>query len=278
MTKTKQRRRKRNARGPLASVLLVVFIFSFAFSAYQILSILWESYRADRAYIELRSLAQAQPAPTAGSEAEASEAAVKETPAPTAAEKRKSSVDISELRKAYPEMSAWLYADGTGINYPVMQAADNQFYLTHLYDGSENIHGALFADYRNTGILTDDNTVIYGHNMRDGEMFHVLGEYQAQDFFETHPTMRITTEDGDYLIELISGTLEDGDYEFVRFSFENFEEMSAYVAGIRARSTFDSDAVLQPGDRLVSLCTCNYDLRNGRYMLLGRVAGTADEN
>ena len=107
--------------------------------------------------------------------------------------------------------------------------------------------------------------------MKNGLMFQPLSEYKEQDFYEAHPTMMVYTTEGDYLVELICGTIEDGNYEFVKFSFDDFNDMSRYVDELKARSTFESEVTLLPGDKLVSMCTCTYERQNARYMLVGRV-------
>ena len=38
-------------------------------------------------------------------------------------------VDFEALAKVNPDVKAWIYIKGTGINYPIVQAADNTTYL-----------------------------------------------------------------------------------------------------------------------------------------------------
>lgn len=80
--------------------------------------------------------------------------------------------------------------------------------------------------------------------------------------------MLLYTPEGDYTLELISGTVEDGNYEFVAFDLPQELE---YVEGFRSCSTFRSDVPIEDGDRLVSLCTCSYETENVRYMVIGRL-------
>lgn len=267
-----RKKRKNSVRRVITTVLMTVFIIGVGISTYHISTILLENRRADTAYERLRTSAQNNQETAESSSSPAEESETTEQPYGTEAPlQRQQSVDFTELQTDYPDIVGWIIADGTEIDYPVLQAKDNDYYLYRLYDGSQNANGSIFMDYRNTGILTDDNTVIYGHNMQSGAMFHPLNEYKYQEFFDTHPTMVISTPEGDFLVELIAGTVEDGNYEFVRFSFDSFEDMIGYVSEIRSRSTFVSNVELQPGDRLITLCTCTYERQNARYMLLGRV-------
>ena len=246
-------------------VLLILFSLGFGIGTYKVITILHEDKYVDTAYNELRVQLREQSVKPNGA-TESSGAVTEGLPS-----QRQRSLDIRPLQETYPELKAWILAEGTGIDYPIMQAADNQYYLSHLYDGTKNSNGSLFVDYRNTGMFTDDNTVIYGHHMKNGLMFQPLSEYKEQDFYEAHPTMMIYTTEGDYLVELICGTIEDGNYEFVRFSFDDFNDMSSYVDELKERSTFKSEVTLRPGDKLVSMCTCSYERQNARYMLVGRI-------
>lgn len=246
-------------------VLLILFALGFGISTYKVISIISEDKHTDTAYNELRGQLREQSVKPNGSP-ESNGTVTEGVPS-----QRQRSLDIRPLQETYPELKAWILAEGTGIDYPIMQGTDNAYYLSHLYDGTENSNGALFVDYRNTGIFTDDNTVIYGHHMKNGLMFQPLSEYKEQDFYEAHPTMMVYTTEGDYLVELICGTIEDGNYEFVKFSFDDFNDMSRYVDELKARSTFESEVTLLPGDKLVSMCTCTYERQNARYMLVGRV-------
>ena len=180
-------------------------------------------------------------------------------------------MDFAPLQQINPEIKAWLFAEGLKIDYPILQADNNTYYLNHLYTGQVNGSGSLFMDYRNDGSFAQRNTVIYGHHMKNGTMLGELTRYKSQKYYEEHPTMLLYTPEGDYTLELISGTVEDGNYEFVAFDFPQESDFTEYVERFRSRSTFRSDVPIQDGDRLVSLCTCSYETENARYMVIGRL-------
>ena len=83
--------------------------------------------------------------------------------------------------------------------------------------------------------------------------------------------MLLCTPNGDYLVELVCGTVEDGNYEFVQFEFDNNNDFYAYINSRRDRSTFQSDVEIGPGDKIISLCTCSYEWNNARYMIIGKL-------
>lgn len=254
---------------------LCVCAAAFAAGAYLVADDLIETRKADDAYALVqanmqasayrRSIAdEALPAPLAiPAQQDGVDAAV---PASKA-----SSMDFAELLDVNSDITGWLFCEGTAIDYPLLHADDNEYYLTRLYTKESNRMGSLFLDHRNTGLFTEQNTVIYGHNMRNGTMFHTLAEYKSQDFYDTHPTMILYTPAGDYTVELFSGTVEDGEIEFVEFEFANGDAFIAYVESFRARSTFTSNVEISPGDRIVTLCTCSYEHTNARYTVMGRL-------
>ena len=88
--------------------------------------------------------------------------------------KEEYTIDFNKLKEQNKETVAWIKVNNTNIEYPVVKANNNNFYLNHSFDKSENLAGWIFADYRNKFDNTDKNIIIYGHNMRDGSMFGSL--------------------------------------------------------------------------------------------------------
>lgn len=104
------------------------------------------------------------------------------------------------------------------MNYPIVQReGDNEYYLDHLFNGSVNESGTIFADYRNTQPFAEWNTVLYGHNMKDGSMFGIMDEYGSMDFYNQHPIMYIITPEKDYKVEICSAFLTRVDSAVFQF-------------------------------------------------------------
>ena len=192
------------------------------------------------------------------------------------AQPRHKSMDFNYLHKTNSDIIGWLFAEGTKIDYPVLHTDNNSYYMNHLFNKEVNASGSLFADFLNKGDFSDRNTVIYGHHMKNGTMFGSIEEYREQEFYDAAPTMMLYTPEGDYLVELISGTDENGNKQFVEFEFEDEEAFMEYVNSFIERSTFKSKIKVHPGDKLISLCTCAYVFNNARYMLIGRLVPLYD--
>ena len=179
-------------------------------------------------------------------------------------------VDFEVLAETNGDIIGWLYSEDTPINLPVVQSSDNERYLRRLVDGSWNSSGALFADYRNAGDFSDPNTVIYGHNMKNGKMFGTLPNYKRQAYYDEHPQMWLLTPDRNYKVELVAGYVTPTTSDV--YSFDQSEE--AVLAAVRQaieKSTFTADAETAQGDRFLTLSTCSYEYDNARYVLIGRL-------
>ncbi len=253
----RERRGKRAQHWLRAGILLSLLMFAVSGAA---LGLQWSRYRqSEQLYRNLRAESRDTASVIPGENMGGNRAFQK---------------DFSSLQAGSPDTVAWITGEDTPIDYPVVHTDNNEYYLSHLYSGEENRYGALFADCR--------NTVIYGHNMKNDAMFGSLMGYKEQAYYEEHPTMTLYTPDGDYTIELLSGTLESGDRESVRFRFESEEDFTGYIQSLQSRSTFSSHGTAVPGDRLVSLCTCTYEQNNARYLVVGRLlpvseSGAQDE-
>ena len=100
-------------------------------------------------------------------------------------------LDFNNLSSINSSTVGWINVPGTSINYPVTQASDNNFYLSHTFDKSYNSAGWIFADFRNKFDGTDKNIVVYGHNRRDGSMFASLKDALSPDWYENDENMDI---------------------------------------------------------------------------------------
>ena len=170
-------------------------------------------------------------------------------------------VDFEALRETGPDIIGWLSLPDTVINYPVTQADDNEYYLHHLYDGTYNKVGCLFADYENKADFSDRNTIIYGHNMRDGSMFAALNEYDEQSYFDTHKQMYLVTPEGNYLCEIFAAFVakpsESGsDTSPWRLSWKDDGSYTTWLTAMAERSVVETDVTVTSSDKVLTLSTC----------------------
>lgn len=179
--------------------------------------------------------------------------------------------DLAAIQAKLPNIQAWIRGEGAGIDYPVVQGENNDYYLEHLPNSTRNKMGSIFLDYRNAADFSDQNSLIYGHHIKQGALFGALDKYKSQGFYNAHPTMLLYTPEQNYTVELIAGYVADASKENLPLSFADEEAFKRYIKEIQRRSLFTSTVEISAEDRLLSLCTCSYELSDGRFILVGKL-------
>ena len=178
-------------------------------------------------------------------------------------------VDFAALNNSFPGVVGWIKLDNTPIDYPVMQYSNNDYFLTHLPDGTEHRNGSIFLDYRNKSDFSDKSILIYGHHTRTGDMFGVLREYRNRDFYGQNPVMYLHTPETDYMIVIFAGHVADSVLDHPPMHFGSDAEFLTYVNHLKSISVFRSDVEVTASDRIVSLVTCTYDFNDARLIIVG---------
>ena len=184
-------------------------------------------------------------------------------------------VDFEALRETGPDIIGWLTLPDTAINYPVTQTDDNEYYLRHLYDGTYNKTGCLFADYENQADFSDRNAIIYGHNMRDGSMFAALNEYDGQSYYDEHPQMYLVTPDGGYIMEIFTAfaakPAESGsDTSPWRLTWKDDGAYTTWLSAMAERSVVETDVTVTSSDKVLTLSTCTPGGAS-RFIVMGKL-------
>lgn len=161
----------------------------------------------------------------------------------------------------------------------VVQCEDNEKYLHTNFNGEESVYGTLFVDYRNNIEELDTNTIIYGHKMRDGQIFGNLNRYQKLDSYKECPTLKFNTvyEDGTwkifaaFIINIYD--YQDNGYTFPyrTLNFSSDEKFNEFITEVKSRSYFINENVdIKPGDKLLTLSTCCYEFNDSRFVVMAR--------
>ena len=201
------------------------------FSGYKIFTILKEYKDADNKYEDIRNqyVTIATPAPTVKPSAKPDDPKATEDPEATKEPEKPKydpevsplSIDFAALRETNDDVQAWLFNPETIINYPVVQANDNDYYLYRALDHSSNSSGTMFIDSRCASDFSSNHTLIYGHNMKNGTMLSTITNYWKQEYYEQHPFMYINTPTQNYRIDLFSGYVTPSNSDAYDIYFED---------------------------------------------------------
>ena len=184
---------------------------------------------------------------------------------------------FASLWEMNEDIVGWLSIDGTQVNYPVVQSDDNDYYLHKDFSKADNKYGIPFADCRVDISKPSTNIPIYSHNMKDGQMFGELINYQSLDYYKQHPVINFDSlyEEGKYKIVgmFIASTLPEHAPNFEYHNFieaETDQELMDFANEVLSRSLIVTGVDIQPGDHLITLSTCTYDFEEARFAIVAR--------
>lgn len=176
------------------------------------------------------------------------------------------SVDFDKLKAENPDVVGWLYCKGTPINYPVVQGKDNSEYLHKLFNGTRNFSGTLFVDVNSPKDMSGPNTIIYGHAMKNGSMFGMLGHFKKASYYKKHKYMWYLTPEGNYRLDLIRGYTAPADS--LIYSAFDLAKVQAVLAQTESKSDFNAGVDRLTVSKIVTLSTCAYDYDDARYIVI----------
>lgn len=173
------------------------------------------------------------------------------------------SVDFAALAAQNSDTVGWLYIPGTKINYPVVQADDNEYYLSRSFKQEEASCGTIFMDYQNDLNPLDRNTILFGHNMGSSSslMFSQLTKFKKQSYWEKHQTFQFDTPDRTGTWQVLAvchldvSTLEQ--FNFLQQDFLSDDSFLDFVQSLKARALYETHVSAPSDGRLLTLVTCD---------------------
>ncbi len=181
-------------------------------------------------------------------------------------------IDFAALQAINPDVYAWITIPGTAVDYPILQnASDNSYYLNHTIEGTESAEGAIFTENYNHTDMEDENTVIYGHDMKNGSMFQNLLKYQDRSFFDANREVLIYTPDAIRHYKIFAAYLYDDRHIMQSFDFTDgsvYQQYLDYIFSIRdMNSCIDTEQEVTVNDKIITLSTCYGTQSDKRYLV-----------
>ena len=181
---------------------------------------------------------------------------------------------ITELREIYDnaDIIGFIEIPNTNISYPVVQSGNNAFYLYHDLHRNPSSAGSIFLDYENNiYALTDDNTIIYGHNMRNGSKFHNIRYFHNENFFREHTYILLDTPYRDTVWDIFAFFHTTTDFCYLTTNFFDEAEFYEFMLLLQSMSRWTTDIVITPADQILILSTCGVQSGNNRYVVVARL-------
>ena len=238
----------------------------------------WYNYRTADNYKQLSELkdkeptASDAPAPVIHYTAEEGQS----TPPPVLDE-------YKNLLNKNKRLIGWVKIDDTNIDYPVMQTTDNEYYLDHNLNQEYDKNGSIFMDKDCDVLKPSTNLILYGHPMKSGQMLGGYSLYSDQNYYEKHPCIQFDTiyEKGLYEIMYVfrSRVYSEDEIVFKYYQFidaQSEQEFDSYMNDMEGMSLYDTGVTAQYGDRLLTLSTCDYQEKNGRFVVVAKKVTTKE--
>lgn len=266
-TQKQPEQKKKKKSDVLLTIALIVAIAVFCYAAFNLYHIYTEYKKGTDEYNQIEEMAVTERDADSG-----------EVAGPNAQLKPPIEVDFDKLKSVNEDVVGWIYVDALpDISYPIVKGKDNQIYLHQTYEKNYNFAGTIFVDYENSGDFSDCNTLVYGHNMKNGSMFGHLKKFREDDrLYKQDKYFWILTPERNYRYEIISAYttgVNSDTYTLFKGPGEEFEKYLETIKGYSEIQTDDTDLTIK--DKIVTLSTCTGN-ESTRFVVQGKRVDAED--
>ena len=259
--------KKKKKSDVLLTIALVVAVAVFCYAAYNLYHIYTEYKKGTDEYNNIEEMAVTERDPDST-----------EVAGPNAQLKAPIEVDFNKLKSINEDVIGWIYVDALpDISYPIVQGKDNETYLHRTYEKNYNFAGTIFVDYENGSDFNDCNTLVYGHNMKNGSMFGHLKKFtEDETLYNNDRYFWILTPEKNYRYEIISAYttgVNSDTYTLFKGPGQEFEEYLKKIKGYSDIKTDDTELTIK--DKIVTLSTCTGN-ESTRFVVQGKRTDTED--
>ncbi len=187
-------------------------------------------------------------------------------------------LDWNALAEENEDIYAWIYIPETKVNYPVLQhETETDYYLDHNLDHSKGLPGSIYTQNINAKDFSDRNTILYGHNMKDGSMFKTLHYFEDGEFFAENRYIYVYTPEKVLVYEIYAACEFTNAHLLYKYDFTKAEAIASFMEDLkeaRAMNNQIQEEMEVPEDgRLITLSTCIGGKPNNRWLVVGTLLG-----
>lgn len=273
----------------LYRILIIISIAGILAGAIPTVHYLVDALRQKSRYEDLSQIVHGdtspRPAPTAPTEADGDSTEPSAAPAepaytevihPVTGKAIQVLSGFAPLYEMNSDIVGWMSIPGTTLDYPVMQTPnDPNYYLTRNFDRENSSRGCLYVQENCDVFAPSDNLVIYGHRMRDGSMFGLLGNYTDRSYWEAHPDIYFDTLTRKQTYRIVAVFITESSvtsgfayHQYV--DLDSPEDFDKFITTCRQKAFYDTGVEVAPGDELITLSTCEYTTANGRLVVVAK--------
>jgi len=182
---------------------------------------------------------------------------------------------VKTLQEKNSDVIGWIYIYDTKVDYPILQSKDNSYYLNHNVKKEYTPAGSIFMDYRNDPLAidnsTDNNIVLYGHRMKNSQMFGTLKKFSNKEYFNSKYPIALILNDKEYYFEVFSSYITSSDDNYIQTKFDNKEEFNKFIEKVSNKSHSKVDTNKDLIDNILTLSTCSYEYEDARLVVHARL-------
>lgn len=251
----------------MKKIILLISVFMLMFSLYQIVPYFYYNVKQETIENDIHKIAYSTPItpPTIKKEEN-----VNVKPIFNFDERKNRQSNFENLRNENNDFVAWIQIPNTKIDYPVLQTSNN-FYLNHDFYKKKSPLGSIFMDSINK--KNDKNIILYGHHMKSGKMFAFINEYSKKEVFNENKLIEFDTEEklSDYEIIAAFRVKENELNEISEILLmDNNENFDRLVQFVEKRNLVDGGDGFSYEDHYLTLMTCEYTNKNGRFFVVAK--------
>ncbi|MEE1315183.1 MAG: class B sortase [Faecalimonas sp.] len=182
-------------------------------------------------------------------------------------------IDFVSLKAQNADIYAWIQIPDTNVDYPIVQhPTDDSYYLDHTIEHVKGYPGSIYTESVSKKDFTDFNTLIYGHDMKNGTMFKHLHKFENADFFNSHDTVTIYTETEIKTYRIYAALVYDNRHIVYSYDQSTVEGRQAFIQSLHNQTSwknhFREGMTIDENSKLITLSTCIAGQPDKRYIVV----------
>lgn len=184
--------------------------------------------------------------------------------------------DFDALKQVNGDVYAWISIPDTQVDYPVLQSMEDNKYLDTNIDGTSGYPGCIYSNVCNSRGFDDYITVLYGHNMKTGEMFGSLHNFDDEDFFREFETYTVETQKAQFTYSVYAVVNYNDKLIPAYFDVKSVSGRDAFLESLEACrensiTHFNDEIEIAGEDKLLVLSVCINGQESRRFLVVSKL-------